>query len=230
MIAGAWPRILPVLLVMLGVAGAGGRAPAAEVDQDDLQSRSGLRLNLNLPQKWEVDLDYQFRMVDDLSTYRGSYFTVETDYHLTKEITAIGAYRYILGNEGDAHRFAAGLEVETRLHKVRLAFRPLIQYRTAFVDDGEVGGDGDTFARTRLRAEYPVTKKLDAYAAIEPFFGFGGEYPIDNWRDELGLQYAFTKGVRLDLYYIYRPDYGKAYNRTFHVVGVTLRFSTKVGS
>jgi hypothetical protein len=33
------------------------------------------------------------------------------------------------------------------------------------VDDGEVGGDGDTFARTRLRAEYPVTKgvRLDLY-------------------------------------------------------------------
>jgi len=223
-------RSLFVLLVALGATGAGGRAGAAQVDQDDLQSRSGVRLDLNLPNRWEVDLDYQFRMVDDLSTYRGSYFTVETDYHVTKEITAIGAYRYVLTNEGNAHRFAAGLELETRLHKVRLAFRPLVQYRTAFVDDGEVGGDGDTFARTRLRAEYPVTKKLDAYAAIEPFFGFGGEYPIDNWRDELGLQYAFTKGFRLDLYYIYRPDYGKAYNRTFHVVGITLRFSTKVGN
>jgi hypothetical protein len=199
------------------------------VDQSDLQSRSGVRLNLTLPRKWEVDLDYQLRTVDDLSTYRGSYFTEETDCHLTKEITAIGAYRYFLGNEGNAHRFAAGLELETKLHRVRLAFRPLIQYRTAFVDDGDVGGDGDTFARTRLRAEYPVTKKLDVYASVEPFFGFGGEYPVDNWRDEFGLQYAFTKGVRLDLYYIYRPDYGKAYNRTFHVVGVTLRFSKKVG-
>jgi hypothetical protein len=65
---------------------------------------------------------------------------------------------------------------------------------------------------------------------MEPFFGFGAEYAVDNWRNELGLQYAFSKGVRLDLYYIYRPDYGRAYNRYFHVVGVTLRFSTRVGN
>lgn len=219
-----------LLLVTLAATGAGGRVGAAQVDQDDVQSRAGVRLDLNLPKKWEVDLEYQFRMVDDLSTYRGSNFTAEADYNLTKDINAIGAYRYALTNEGNAHRFAAGLEVEAMLHKVRLAFRPLIQYRTAFVDDGDVGGDGDTFARTRLRAEYPVTKKLDVYGSVEPFFGFGGEYPVDNWRNELGLQYGFSKKVRLDLYYIYRPDYGKAYNRYFHVVGVTLRFRTKMGN
>jgi len=229
-IASTRKRSLLVLLVTLGVTGAGVRPAAAQVDQADVQSRAGVRLDLNLPGKWEVDLDYQFRMVDDLSTYRGSYFTLETDYHLTKDVTAIGAYRRILTNEGDANRFAAGLEVETRLHKVKLAFRPLIQYRSAFVDDGDVGGDGDTFARTRLRAEYPVTKKLDVYGSVEPFFGFGADYPIDNWRDELGLQYSFSKKLRLDLYYIYRPDYGKAYNRVFHTVGITLRFRTKVGN
>lgn len=228
MIGGRRDSTFLALTVALGL-GAGAFAGAATVDQTDLQSRSGVRLNLNLPGKWEVDLDYQFRMVDDLSTYRGSYFTVEVDRRLTKEITAIGGYRYVLGNAGNAHRFAAGFELETRLSKAKLSFRPLVQYRTAFVDDDDVGGDGDAFARTRLRAEYPVTKKLDVYGSVEPFFGFGGEYPVDNWRNELGLQYAFTKGVRLDLYYIYRPDYGKAYNRYFHVVGVTLRFSTKVG-
>lgn len=230
MIAGAGKRAFLVLLVAAAATAGGARGEAAPVDQDDLQSRAGVRLDLNLPDKWEVDLEYQFRMVDDLSTYRGSYFTVETDYNLTKGIKAIGAYRYSLTSDGNAHRFAAGFEVETRLHKTKLAFRPLIQYRTAFVDDGDVGGDGDTFARARLRAEYPVTKKLDVYGSVEPFFGFGGGYPVDNWRNELGLQYAFSKGVRLDLYYIYRPDYGKAYNRLFQTVGVTLRFRTKVGN
>ena len=230
MIASARGRSFFVLLVALGVTAAGTRAEAAQVDQDDLQSKAGVRLDLNLPNRWEVDLEYQFRMVDDLSTYRGSYFTVETDYSFTKEIKAIAAYRRILTNEGNANRFAAGLEVETRLHKVKLAFRPLIQHRSAFVDDGDVGGDGDAFARTRLRAEYPVTKKLDVYGSVEPFFGFGADYPVDNWRNELGLQYGFSKKVRLDLYYICRPDYGKAYNRLFHAVGITFRFRTKVGS
>jgi len=102
-IGGARPRSLLVLLVTLGATGAGARAASAQVDQSDLQSRSGVRLNLTLPRKWEVDLDYQLRTVDDLSTYRGSYFTVETDYNFTKEIKAIAAYRRILTNEGNAN-------------------------------------------------------------------------------------------------------------------------------
>ena len=103
MIASARGRSFFVLLVALGVTAAGTRAEAAQVDQDDLQSRAGVRLDLNLPNRWEVDLEYQFRMVDDLSTYRGSYFTVETDYNFTKEIKAIAAYRRILTNEGNAN-------------------------------------------------------------------------------------------------------------------------------
>ena len=103
MIASTRKRSLLVLLVTLGVTGAGVRPAAAQVDQADVQSRAGVRLDLNLPGKWEVDLDYQFRMVDDLSTYRGSYFTVETDYNFTKEIKAIAAYRRILTNEGNAN-------------------------------------------------------------------------------------------------------------------------------
>ena len=47
MIAGARGRSLVVLLVALGVTAAGGTAEAAQVDQDDLQSRAGVRLDLS---------------------------------------------------------------------------------------------------------------------------------------------------------------------------------------
>jgi hypothetical protein len=216
------------LLVALGAAGAARPAGAGPADTVDVQSRAGLRVDVNLPAKWTVKLEYQNRMVDDLSTYRGSYFTLEADYRLTKAISALGAYRYALTDEGNASRFAAGLELEARLGKLKASFRPLIQYRTAYVADDDVGGDGDTFVRTRLRAEYPVTKRLDVYASVEPFFGFGGEYPVDNWRNEVGLQYAIARWLSVEPYYIYRPDYGKSYNRTYHVVGLDLRFKAKV--
>jgi hypothetical protein len=38
-------------------------------------------LNLNLPKKWVIDLECQARLVDNLSTYRASYFTLETGYN-----------------------------------------------------------------------------------------------------------------------------------------------------
>jgi hypothetical protein len=228
----AGPRRAPrrsLFLLAALVLAADDTRPQAARDTDDLQSRAGIRLDVDLPRKWEVDVEYQYRMVDDLSTYRGSYMTVEADYRLRKWVTAIAAYRRSITNEGDANRFAGGIALETRLDRLRVSFRPLLQHRSALVEDDEVGGDGRTFVRTRLRLEYPVTKKLDVYAQAEPFFGFAGDYPIDNWRNSAGLKYAFTKAVGVELSYIYRPDYGKAENRLYHVLGLTLRLDAKVG-
>jgi hypothetical protein len=131
-------------------------------------------------------------------------------------------------NEGNANRFAAGVELETRLGDLKASVRPLVQHRTAILEADEIGGDGKTFVRTRLRLEYPLTRRLDVYGCVEPFFGFGGEYPVDNWRNELGLQYEVRKWLRAEPYYIYRPDYGRSYNRLYHVLGLELRFKVQV--
>jgi hypothetical protein len=152
---------------------SGGWAGAAERDTGDVRARVGLRLYVNLPRKWELDLNYRHKMVDDLSTHRGSHFTLKVERRLEDWITAIGAYRRLTTDEGNANRFAAGVELDTRLGSLKASFRPLIQYRTAILEDDEVGGDGQTFVRTRLRLEYPLTKRLDVYACLEPFFGFG---------------------------------------------------------
>lgn len=226
MTAGAAGRRALLLASLLACA-AGGRAQATR-DTDDVQARAGVRVDVDLPRKWEVDVEYHYRLVDDVSTYRGSYVTVEADYHLRKWMTAIGGYRRSITTAGDANRFAGGVELETRLDKLKVSFRPLVQYRTALVEDDEIGGDGKTFVRTRLRLEYPFTKKLDVHAQAEPFFGFEGDYPIDNWRNSVGLKYAFTKAVGVELYYVHRPDYGKAYNRLYHILGLTLRLDAKV--
>lgn len=218
----------PGLLLLALVAAADARSQTVR-DTEDLQSRAGIRLDLDLPRKWEVDVEYQYRTVDDLSTYRGSYVTLEAEYRPRKWATAIAAYRRSITTEGSANRFAGGVELETRLDELKVSFRPLVQYRTAFVEDDEVGGEGSTFLRTRLRLEYPVTRRLDVYVQAEPFFGFEGDYPIDNWRNSVGLKYAFTKTVGVELCYVYRPDYGKAYNRLHHVLGLTLRLDAKVG-
>jgi hypothetical protein len=172
-------RRFVVVLLALTAAAPAARSQAVR-DTEDLQSRAGIRLDLNLPRKWEVDVEYQYRMVDDLSTYRGSYVTLEAEHRLKKWATAIAAYRRSITNEGSANRFAGGVELETRLDRLKVSIRPLVQHRTAFVEDDEVGGEGSTFLRTRVRLEYPVTRKLDVHAQAEPFFAFEGDYPIDN--------------------------------------------------
>jgi hypothetical protein len=221
-------RCLVVSAVSLVVASLATGAQAADRDTVDLQSRTGVDWNLNLPKRWTAEIEYQYRRVDDLATYRGSYFTLEAGHGLTKGINALAIYRLALTNDGDFNRFALGAEYDKRFERLRLRFRPLIQYRTEIVDDDETGGEGSLFLRTRLRLDFAVTQSLDVYASAEPFFAFGAGYPIDNWRNIVGLKYEYARNMGVDLYYIHRPDYGRSYNRLFHVIGLTFHFKTKV--
>ncbi len=83
--------------------------------------------------------------------------------------------------------------------------------------------------RTRFEVKRQVSSRFDVYASTEPYFTSGDGYLVDNWRNTVGAKIDVATGRRLDLFYIYRPDYAKAtYNRTFHVMGVDLDWSVKI--
>jgi hypothetical protein len=217
-----------ILLAALGTAAA--TAGADQADPTDVRSKSGVQLDLNLPKGWSAGLEVQHRRVDDLSTSRGMYITIEGGYRLHEHVTALAYYKRAATNEGSGNRYAGGLHLEAKLDRLRLSFRPLLQHNTPLVDDGDTGGDGRSYLRTRLRAEVPLTKHLDLYAYVEPVFALGADHPVDNWRDTLGVQYQLTKWIGAEAYYTYRPDYGKSYDRTFHVFGFSVRLKAKVGA
>ena len=217
------------------VAASGLAAPAhgqtSRSDPTDVQSWYGAGLQLDLPHKWEASADYRLRMIGNASHYRGSYVTGELGYAVRKHVSLFANYRFAdVTEDGIAHRFGVGVDGSRKWLGTTVSFRPQVQHRLAGTDD-EQGGDGDakTVWRTRLQLKRPLTNALDVYASTEPYFDFAASYPVDNWRNTLGMKYEYAPGKKLDLFYIYRPDYAKSYNRTFHVVGMSLDFDAKLG-
>ena len=52
---------------------------------------------------------------------------------------------------------------------------------------------------------------------------------VNNWRNTIGIKYKLNKKTKLDLSYIYRPDYGKkTYKRTFHIIGFNASYTLKL--
>ena len=219
-------RLLPVVGSCL--AGPVAAQPT-RADPVDVQGWYGTSLTLDLPNKWASEIGYRVRYQNDASTWLGSYLTTELSRGLGKGWRFGGSYR--LANVGDAvyHRIAAGPSWEQRLLGVRVNGRVLAQYqRQTFEGNDEGSSDTDRFLRTRLQLQRPITSWLRGYASTEPYWAIGGEFPVDNWRNTLGTEWDLGKGRALDLYYIYRPDYGKrSYNRTFHVIGVELELGWK---
>lgn len=206
-------------------------AQTSREDPSDLQAWLGAGVRFDLPRRWESSLEYRARMVDDASDYRGSYVTAQVGRNLTKRFSTLVNYRLATVDEGTFHRYGIGAEQKGRVSDVRVGFRTIVQYQKQnFEGNDEASTDTDTFLRTRLEIERPVAKRLDVYASTEPYFKLGeGGYPVDNWRNTVGLQFEVAKGRAIDVFYIYRPDYGKSYNRTFHVIGVDLELDVKVG-
>lgn len=204
-------------------------AQTSKTDPNDVEGWAGIGLNLKLPGKWDVGMDYQLRTDSNVSRYKGSYFTPEINYKLSKKVKAIANFRYASTNNGNSSRVGMGIDYAEKFKKWKLEFRPQLQYTIKYANDGDVSNQSKWILRTKLGLEYSLSKKLEAYTSVEPFFTFNKtEYFIDNIRNTIGLKYAYKKNNTLGFFYIYRPDYAKSYNRNFHIAGIKLDLNLKI--
>jgi hypothetical protein len=97
------------------------------------------------------------------------------------------------------------------------------------VEDGDLSSSSKWVLRTRLSVRYGLSEIIDSILPIEPFFTFDdSEYFIDHIRNTIGVKYEYAKDRKVSLFSIFRPDYARSYNRTFHVVGLKFDFDWKV--
>jgi hypothetical protein len=210
---------------LLAIAAHGGvYAQTSREDPTDFQTRYGAGLDVDLPNGWEAGLKYQLRLVDNSSLYRGSYLYAEVAKSLGDYLAVLAEYRLALVDDGTFHRYALGLDASTEIWDTDVSFRPIFQYQMeASPSDDDQSSDDDAILRARLKGEKALGDRVELYGSVEPYIRFGADYLIDNWRNTLGLQLEFMRDRKIDLYYSYRPDYAKSYNRTFHIVGVELQ-------
>jgi hypothetical protein len=203
-------------------------AQTSKADPTDVQGWYGGTLDINLPRKWAAELDYQARYFNNVRTFNGSYISVGASKEILDFLSLQAEYRLALVSGLTSHRVSVGAEASQQFGELDISLRALIQNRVQDFDDATVQNDKSGYWRVRLGAKFGLIKKLNMYVQTEPIMKFGGVYFIDNWRNTIGLKYKFSKQLKLDAYYIYRPDFAKAtYNRLFHINGVSLIYSLK---
>ena len=203
-------------------------AQTSKADPTDVQGWYGGTLDINLPRKWAAELDYQARYFNNVRTFNGSYISVGASKELSDFLSLQAEYRLALVSGLTSHRVSVGAEASQQFGELDISLRALIQNRVQDFDDATISNDHSGYWRVRLGAKINLVKKLNMYVKTEPIMKFGGVYFIDNWRNTIGLKYKFSKQLKLDAYYIYRPDFAKAtYNRLFHINGLSLIYSLK---
>jgi len=207
-----------------------GRAQTSKADPKDLQGWMQASLGLNLPKRWDASMDLQYRRQGDLGAFMGAYVSPSVGYGITKKMRVFANYRYARTSDAWSSRLGIGMEFTAKKSGWNIGFRPQVQHTLRYADDGDGSASAKTLLRARLQARHALTKRLDGYFSLEPYLNFDpSEYIIDNTRNTVGVRYEYAKGRRIGLFYMYRPDYSKRYNRDFHVVGVRWDLDWKVG-
>lgn len=209
------------LLLCLTMISGGIRSQTSKSDPVDVQGWAIVSLGLNLPKKWEAGLTGQWRTENNLGTTKGFYVTPEISYGFHKKVKIFANFRYadVIGSHSS--RVGIGLDYSTKISGWQIGFRPQFQYTLKYADDGDGSATGTSILRTRLSVRHRITKKIDGYLQIEPYFTRSpGEYFIHNIRNTVGLRYEYKKDRKISVFYMYRPDFAKSYNRLFHVAGL----------
>jgi Protein of unknown function (DUF2490) len=197
-------------------------------NKDDFQARIGTSLKLSLNHGWDISTQYQFRITDNITHYKGSYFSGEIEKSLGEHFSVMTEYRLALVDKGTYHRYAFAIEASHKIGIVTIALRPRIQHQKQnFNGDDEGSSDTDTYLRTRLTVKSPITKQLDAYVYAEPFYKLDKNPNLDWWRNSVGLKYEYAKRKKINLFYIWQPDYSKKLFRTINIIGLGLDFTIK---
>lgn len=203
-------------------------AQTSKTDPTDAQGWYGAELTMDLPKKWTAKFDYQARYVNNAKNYNGSYVSFGANKELADFLEVQAEYRLALVPAGTYHRWSIGAELNRTVAKVDIALRALVQNTVQDFDDTTVPDDKSGYWRVRLGAQTDLVKKLDVYVQTEPIMQFGGTNFVDNWRNTIGLKYKLSKNLKLDAYYMYRPDFAKrTYNRYFHIHGISLNYTFK---
>lgn len=185
----------------------------------------GTSLTLDLKNKWEAGIDYQARFQNNLASYKGSYISFSSSKSITKRVGLQAEYRLGLVSGSSFHRFSFGGEYEPKTRKVDFAFRLLVLNNIQDFLDPQEATQNDLYWRARVKWGFRINKKWSGYLVTEPVMKFGGNRFVDNIRNTVGLKRKLSSAAKLDLYYMYRPDYAKSRsNRLFHVVGVNVDF------
>ena len=197
-------------------------------DPVDAQGWYSLSVNYAPVKKWKLEADYQYRSINNLKTYNGSYISLGVSRQVAKNLDLLTEYRLALIQNATYHRGSIGFQYEAEAKKWEFGLRGLFQNQVQDFDDTAKPTESSGYVRFRFGVKYSVAKNVTLYGSVEPIFKINGIFITDNWRDQIGIKYKINRNLKLDAFYIYRPDYAKrTYNRYFHILGLGLEYYLK---
>ena len=206
-------------------------ATMAQKQVVDRQFWLGASCKLDFKKGFSLTAQIRGRQINDFSRFYGSYLFLTGEYRVNKYLSTFLNYRYSsVVDVGYYHRYALGVEGTLKMKKFTFSMRPMVQKQNQFfTGDDEKNSPNSLYLRPRVQVKYKVTKRVDVYVYGEPFVDLMNKTQVDWWQNSFGLKYEYIKNQKINLFYIWSPDYKKKYIRNYHIFGVDWEFTLKMG-
>jgi hypothetical protein len=196
--------------------------------KDDTQLWLGVSAKKKLKNGFAGTFQYRIRKIDNISTYKGSYFSFTLEKRLNKSFNLETNYRLAMIDNSNYHRYALGVELQVKTKSNKFTLRPMVQYQQqANAGDLETSYNSKTYFRPRLSWKNDYFNKIEMYTYIEPFYKIDNNINVNWWQNSIGLKYDINKNIRFNPYFIWQPDFTHKSPRSNYILGIDLEFNFK---
>lgn len=187
---------------------------------------TSVSIEAKVVKKLTVNLEQGFRFDENISELGQIYSEVGFDYKLSKHFQVAAIYRFIQKRQVEdyyryVNRFAFAVKYDKKWKPYQLKFKSSIQDQFTNVNNDPEGGIPVFHWRNKLTFSREMQKPYTPYIAVELFSPLN--YPrtsaFNGLRLSAGVEYAFTKHHKIDLYYMVQKEINVSNPETDFILG-----------
>jgi hypothetical protein len=196
---------------------------ASNAQTSDLQGRAGVQVKQDFRKGFDLAVGYQARLDHGFQSFRGSYFTADLGYKLSKHLGATFEFRYATSPRWDKFRFGLALTAKTKVKKINLSAKLRYQYEHFLQNWPEIGQFPDRQnIRLKLEAERKVIKHVRGHLSIEPQIRIEDRLTsLQRVRNIVGFDWEIVKNHHLDVSYYFQPQFKSAEVKYVNILAAT---------
>jgi len=188
---------------------------------------TSVSLEVKVAKKLAAGISQEFRFNENISELGAAFTDLGLGYKINKHFQVSANYRFIQRRRLDdyysfRHRFYVDIKYSRKVKPFEFSWRGRFQDQYSDIGRADDGGVPEYYLRNKLSAKLDTDKDYTPYISIELFslLNYPRNNPIDAMRSTAGIEYAFTKHHKIDLYYMIQKDLNIGRPRTDFVIGI----------
>jgi hypothetical protein len=197
----------------------------------DAQLWTSLSIEAKLVKKLTANVSQELRFNENITEAGTIYSDFGLEYKINKYFQVAVNYRFVEKRRRDnnysyRHRMYVDIKFEKKLKPMKIQVRSRIQDEYADIGRDSDGGIAEYYLRNKFSLKWDTEKPITPYLSVELFSPLKSRYygAFDNIRAATGVEYAFSKHHKIDIFYMIQKEINVSRPETDFVVGLGYSF------